>query len=318
LELSPGSQDTQQEVRELVSDLKNFDLEIKLPNIDLCPLNFKLVDEVIYFGIKDIKSMTGVTGDRAMSIIEEFKKENPEDKTWVNILLNLGGKLSSNAMTALISLGFFTTRSTKVTRSKALYDYGIFKALTGGEKKWLKENYKPWRWESFTECMRDLAPRKKEGGGTHNEARKQHIIAEIQLLENPPFDLEDDPSWIIAQEQRYLGCPISYARVDAADSSDANTTCRDLNNEKKGKHLVLVVNLVRVANHKIKKDGDNKGRVMSFLTLEDASGTCDNVVCFPDVRDVYGHYLSEDANVLIIGEVKNKGDSLVVSKICEI
>ena len=67
------------------------------------------------------------------------------------------------------------------------------------------------------ECLTDLAPTKKKGGGTHKIERSQAVENEIQLLKDPPYDLSDDPSWVIDQETRFLECP-SISKVDTSDT----------------------------------------------------------------------------------------------------
>ena len=57
----------------------------------------------------------------------------------------------------------------------------IFKNLTKAELKWVTDNYKAKKWNSLKDCFIDLAPTKKEGGGTSKVARQQIIENEIQI-----------------------------------------------------------------------------------------------------------------------------------------
>ena len=89
-------------------------------------------------------------------------------------------------------------------------------------------------------------------------------------------------------------------------------------NGRKGKNICLVANVQRVSNHKINKaNSKQRGRVMSFLTIEDATCSLDSVVVFPDVRDVYHFILYEGNNLMLCGEV-DKDNSFIVEKIHEI
>ena len=81
---------------------------------------------------------------------------------------------------------------------------------------------------------------------------------EIEMLQNPPYDLSDDPAWIIEQETKMLGCPVSLSRIDAVDTSIANTSCKDVMNGKKGKDICIVANLQRVVIWF--KKGGSKGK----------------------------------------------------------
>lgn len=307
-------QDPHQEIYELVSDAKLFDIEVKLPNINLWMPNFFAHKNSIYFGIKDIKSLTGANGDKAIKAIEE----SPPIKNfnWMDILIHLSPKINSTGFKALCSVGFFSTRHTGVTRNQALYEYLIFKNLTKAELKWVTENYPKRKWKTLKDCFVDLAPTKKEGGGTSRVDRKQIIENEIVFLENPPYDLSDDPSWVVNEEQKLLGCAISISRIESSDTSSGNTTCKEIVDGKKGKNICVAATVTRLVDHKCKK-GKSKGKLMSFLTIEDETCCLDSVVVFPEAREKYKYLLSENSNILLCGSVE-KDNSYIIEKIHEI
>jgi DNA polymerase III alpha subunit len=220
--------------------------------------------------------------------------------------------MNSTGFKALCSIGFFSTKKTGVTRNKALYEYLIFKNLTKAELKWVTDNYKSKKWKTLKECFIDLAPTKKEGGGTSKVDRKQIIENEIHFLENPPYSLDDDPDWIIEQEKKYLGCPVSLSRVESSDTSHSNTTCKEILDGKTGKNICIVAHVTRLMSHKCKS-----GELMSFLTLEDETCSIDNVVVFPKTRSKFQYILDEGVNLLFCGEAEKNG-SFIVDKIHEI
>jgi DNA polymerase III alpha subunit len=306
-------QDPHQEVYELVSEAKLFDIEVSLPTLSKWSKNFFIDKNKLFFGIKDIKSLTGVNGDKVIGALEEYAVKN---FSWMDILIKLSPYMNSTGFKALCSIGFFSTKKTGVTRNKALYEYLIFKNLTKAELKWVTENYDSKKWKTLTECFIDLAPTKKEGGGTSKADRKQIIENEIHFLENPPYDLADDPEWIIEQEKKYLGCPISLSRVESSDTSHSNTTCKQILDGKSGKDICIVANISRYNEYKCKK-GKSAGELMAFLTLEDETCSIDNVVIFPTVRSKYKFILQEGVNLLFCGEVEKNG-SFIVNKIHEI
>jgi DNA polymerase III alpha subunit len=312
-------QDPHQEVYELVSEAKLFDIEVKLPNITMWNDNFFTVKNKIYFGIKDVKSLTGVNGDKVINGIKKVSGDinKPlQNLTWMDILIYLSSNINSTGFKALCSIGFFSTKKTGVTRNKALYEYLIFKNLTKAELKWVTDNYKSKKWKTLTDCFIDLAPTKKEGGGTSKVDRKQIIQNEIHFLENPPYDLADDPEWIIEQEKKYLGCPISLSRVESSDTSHSNTTCKEILDGKHGKDICIVANVSRMQKHKC-KNGKSKGKEMCFLTLEDDTCSIDNVVVFPETTEKSKFILDEGLNLLFCGEVEKNG-SFIINKIHEI
>jgi len=313
-------QDAHQEVYELASEAKLFDLQLKTPSIANFKRQFNCVGDTIYFGIKDIKSLTGKNGDKAFIAVEDLfvhLNKKIENTSWMEILLFFSPKVNSTVFKTLGSIGFFRGIKDKVTRNKVLYDYEIFRILTKAETNWVIENYPKRRWKDLQSCFRDLAPTKKEGGGTSKESRKQIILNEIKMLQNPPYDLEDDPEWIIDQEVKFLGCPVSMSKIETTDMC-GNTTCKELADGKKGKKLTIAANITRVFNTKVKKEGASKGKEMSFLTIEDETCSIDSVVVFPEAREDNKYSLFEGNNVMIYGSSEKGDGSLIVEKISDI
>lgn len=313
-------QDPHQEVYELISEAKLFDIQARTPSLINFENKFNVRNHKIYFGIKDIKSLTGKTGDKAMSAIKEAEEDMNKDIskfTWIEILLFFGSKVSSTAFKALASIGFFRDFNGKVSRNKALYDYEIYRILTKAEQKWLQNNYQDKKWTNLIDALTDLAPTKKQGGGTSKIERKQLVENEIQLLIDPPYDLEDDAAWIIDQETRLLGCPVTMTRIERSDTSAANTTCKEIVNGKKGKNLCVAANIQRLAEYKIKK-GESKGQNMAFLTIEDDTCILDSVVVFPRIKEKYKYILYEGNNLIFCGYVNKNDSSLIVENVHEV
>jgi DNA polymerase III alpha subunit len=313
-------QDPHQEIYELISEAKLFDINVKTPSVVKFDSKFNIDGNTIYFGIKDIKSLTGKTGDRAIESISEASNELQKpitQFTWLEILVFLSPLMSSTAFKALASIGFFRGIKDRITRNKAIYDYDIFKTLTKSEQTWIHNNYGTKKWTKFVDCLKDLAPTKKEGGGTSKIDRKQAIENEINLVINPPYDLDDDPSWVIDQEIKFLGCPVSMTKVETSDTSAANTTCKEIVNGKRGKDLCVVANVQRVADYKIKK-GESKGQTMSFLTIEDDTCLLDSVIVFPKVKEKYKYILYEGNNLIFCGSISENDTSFIVNQIHEI
>ena len=313
-------QDPHEEVYELVSEAKLFNMETKTPNITNVSDKFNIQDGVIYFGIKDIKSLAGKSGDKALEAIGEVTKElgKPASKwSWMEILLYFSPNVNSTAFKALASIGFFRGFDGKITRNQALYEYAILRNLTKAEVKWLATNYQSHKWSNFLNALTALAPTKKEGGGTSRLDRKQIVENEIQLLENPPYDLSDDPGWVIDQEVKFLGCPISLAKIETSDTSAANTTCKEILNGKLGKGLCLCGNVTRLSDYKITK-GESKGKNMAFLTVEDETCSLDGVIVFPEARAKHKYILYEGNNLVLCGSVSKGDHSFIVNTISEI
>jgi DNA polymerase III alpha subunit len=313
-------QDTHEEVYELVTDAKLFDIPVKTPNITNFSAKFNMVKGSIYFGIKDIKSLTGKTGDKAIQAVNDLCEElnkSAKSLSWMDVLIYLTPKINATAFKSLASVGFFRGFKDKITRNRALYEYEIYRGLTKAETTWVQDNYKTNRWKSLVDCLTSLAPTKKEGGGTSRIQRNQHVENEIHFLNHPPYELDDDPSWVVDQEVKFLGCPVSMAKIETADTSGANTTCKEVLDGKDGKNLLIAGNIKRVADYKIKR-GKSKGQYMSFLTIEDETCALDSVIVFPECRSKFQYFLYEGNNLLFSGSVSKKDNSFIVSKVFEI
>jgi len=137
------------------------------------------------------------------------------------------------------------------------------------------------------------------------------------MLIDPPYELEDDPSWVIDQETKFLGCPISLSRVETSDTSAANTTCKEIVNGKRGKNLCVVANIQRLSEYKVKK-GESKDQLMAFLTIEDETCILDSVIAFPSVKEKYKYVLYEGNNLIFCGSVTGKDNSFIIDTIHEI
>jgi DNA polymerase III alpha subunit len=312
-------QDPHQEIYELVSEAKLFDIQVATPSLNNFADKFNLKDGKIFFGIKDIKSLSGKTGDAVIVAINsaELEKGKKITKfTWLEILLCLGEKISSTAFKSLASVGFFRDFNGSISRTRALYEYEIFRTLTSSEQKWLSQEYNTMLWPNLLEALKSLAPMKKLGGGTSKKERQQVVENEIQLLLNPPYSLEDSIKWIIDQEIKFLGCPITLTKVETADTSLANTTCKEIVNGKKGGNICIVANIKLISEYTI-KNGESKGQKMAFLTIEDDTCILDNVVAFPSVKEKYKYVLYEGNNLVLCCNTKGKNDSLIIEKIME-
>lgn len=309
------------EVAELVSESKLFDFKVKTPKITDYKDTFFSPDfsDTIYFGVKNVKSLTGVNGDKTLSTLIKVQgdlQKEYKDISWMDLLIHLSPNINSSNFKTLASIGFFRGMKDKITRNKALYDYESFKNLTDSELKWVVSNYNTKKWDTLIDCFKSASVLKKEGGSTSRESRKQALLDEIKLLEYPVYSMEDDPDWIIDQEIKFIGCPISLSKISSADSLGANTTCREIIDGKEGKNLRVAANITRINDFIIKKEGTNKGKCMSFLTIEDETCSFEGTVIFPDRREENKYSLFVGNNVLIYGDC-DKG-SLIINKMMEI
>ena len=311
--------DPQQEVKELVSDAKLSEIHVQPPSIDKLNEETEIINKKIHFGLKDLKSIGNNQINKLKSALSEkgVTCDNISGWTWYEFLVKLSHKINSSTAVAMISVGMFG--HTKISRNKMLDEFDTWEKLTAKERDWISSQNRIC--ETLIEAMRSLAPKKKDGGGTFNEARSQIVRDLILHLDSPAYSLDDTPDWVAQTEQQYLGVPITYSKVDSCDTSSANATCKEfVNGGRKSAALAVSINAVR--NYTIKK-GKMKGEDMAFLEVEDHSSPLDNVVIFPENLEKYKNLLYEGNTVLLSGNRSQKkgernNDSLIVERVRQI
>jgi DNA polymerase-3 subunit alpha len=310
--------DPQQEVRELVSDAKLSEINVQPPSIDKLNEETEIIHNKIHFGLRDLKSIgTNQINKLKLALSESDYSTDLSSWTWYEFLVRLSHKINSSTMTAMLSVGMFS--HSKISRNKMLDEFDTWEKLTAKERDWVSS--KSTKWDTLVDAMRSLSPRKKEGGGTFNEARSQTVRDLILHLENPAYSLDDTPDWVAQTEQQYLGVPITYSKVDSCDTSSANTTCKEfVDGGRKSAALAVSINAVR--KYTIKK-GKMKGEDMAFLEVEDHSSPLDNVVIFPENLEKYKSLLYEGNTVLLSGnrskkEGQRNNDSLIIERVRQI
>tara|TARA_R110002110_G_scaffold413924_1_gene642395 strand:- start:152 stop:1708 length:1557 start_codon:yes stop_codon:yes gene_type:complete len=312
IQFSGGKPDPQQEVRELVTDAKSNEIHVNPPSLSKLNLTTDIIDGAIHFGLLEVKQI----GDKQINKlkeelppIEEFLGKKIDEWSWYEFLVAFSSKVYSTFVNAIISVGVLSGKGE--SRSKMLYEFDTWQKLTDKEKEWCINNYS--KYGNLLDLLRGAQPTRKQGGGTHNVKRSGILCDLIQQLENPCYSLDDDPEWVIREEENYLGVPITYSRVDSSDTSRANATCKDIINGRGGKvKLGVTVNTVR-------KYITKKGDEMAFLSVEDSTGSIDNITIFHDQWSEYKNILYENNNVLIIGKKEDaKKDGIIVEKVLEI
>lgn len=315
---SSGKQDPQREVRELFSDCKLEDIPVKHPSLSRINSHFTIEDKAIYFGLENLKSIGKNQASKFMNAVDCASEEldkNISEFSWLEFLIYVCPNVSKTVAKTIISCGMLSSISTS-SRNSMIYEFDILCKLTKKEKDWLRENFDPAQSLDFKDTLKKLAPTKKLGGGTSNKNRMEIIKSELYQLENPPYDLSDDPEWIINEEDKIFGIPLTYSKVDACDTSSANTTCKEVFNGKTG--FVILATAINQANEYRIKKGKSKGKKMCFLHIEDATCELDNVVVFPDCYQEFKELIYNGNTVLLSGKVERGDDSIVVKKVSQI
>jgi DNA polymerase III alpha subunit len=158
--------------------------------------------------------------------------------------------------------------------------------------------------------------------GALMKTRVPKVQSLLEMLEKPPFKLEDTPSWIAKVEEENLGLPISCSPVEAADRSIVNCSVKRYHEgwEPRGDALIVLGVEVQEVNEREVMNGDNRGRKMARLIVADETGVLEEVVCFPDSWDEYRCVLARAGSLVALGGKRSYKDrqSFFVDKVWEL
>jgi intein/homing endonuclease len=301
-------QDTRQEIKELVNHAKQDS------NLTMCVPDFRhqrtkpyIKNHSVYFGIDSIKKIGDASLKKIINAITEIKKPIA-DWTWLDYLLLFSDKISTTSNTAIISSGGldYTSKS----RTEMLYEFEVWNQLTTSEKAYVHNIYNDNKLsEKYTlhSLLNLCGNTKKNGGGCHNSKRVDKLQDLINILQNPPHNLQDTPDFLAWCEEQYLGAAITCSRIEGCRKAiDANTTCKEIASGKGHKYCLLAVEVTEVKEHTIKSE-KNYGALMGFINVADKTGEL-NTVIFPEQWSKYGH-MFYTGNTLLLDVISQKQNS---------
>lgn len=287
-----------EEINALVNDAKLFGIKVELPDFRSSEPTFFIDGEVIRFGLGNIKQVGEASRDKLLTAIRDASDNT--SWSWFKYLIRVADNISSTANVALISCGALD--SLGESRTRMLYELEIWDKVTSKEKEWIQGR----EFSTLTQALTQCASHKKFGGGCANEKRVNIMLGLVRMLENPPYELIDNPNWISWAEEKYLGVAISCNKVDAcSEALKADATCQQF------VHGVMPCAVLAVEVKKVKmvrtKNGENPGQKMAFLDIADSTATIEGAVCFPDKYRQHMNILYEGNTVLVQLERGNRG-----------
>jgi DNA polymerase-3 subunit alpha len=293
--------DPQAEIKELVQNASEMNINVNIPDIRLLNELFIIHNKEIYFGLTDIK---GVGSSVFQKILSTIKANNLDlnQLNWCDIVLNLLLKINTTATKALISVGALDF--TKKSRSSMLFEYSILNELTKKESEYVSK--------SVGDLISRLTSLLEHGKVNKNRAK---IINDLIIsIKKPPYSLCDNPEFISDSESSLLGCSITSSRIEIYDTSISNTTCKEFKGGKNETSMIIAGEIDAINVTKT-KTGKKAGSDMAFVTISDTSGSLDSVIFFPEQYQSYRNILFEQNVVLLKGNrSKGSGDSFVVEK----
>jgi DNA polymerase-3 subunit alpha len=292
--------DPQQEIKELVKNATEMDIDICVPDYRLLNQFFVIKNNKIYFGLTDIK---GVGESVYKKIVEISQHLDVQNLNWTEILLYLLVNINSTAAKALICSGALNYLSKG--RTEMLFEYEIVSQLTSKELEYLISiGIKDFNVLQLANILL------KKPRITQN---RRNVIQSLSMsLIKPPYSLEDKIEWICDNESNLLGINLTYSKVDSYDVSMTNTTCKEFKDSQR-KTIIIAGEIDNVNVIKI-KNGKNKGSEMAFVSIADGTGHIDSVIFFTEQLALYRNQLFE-GNILIFQGTKSfKKSDLVVEK----
>ena len=295
--------DPQQEIKELVRNAIEMDIDISIPDFRNLNEFFILKNKRIYFGLTDIK---GVGKSVFTKILEILKDKDINSLSWPEIISHILLNINSIAAKALVSCGAFDYF--RRNRTEMLFDLEVCSNLTKKELIYFNEVLQENRDQNIKSIFKIIIDTKKI-----NKNRKSVIENLLLSLDKPPYSLIDKIEWISDSESSLLGVSVSCSKLDSYDVSMTNTNCKEFKTSNIKENIIIAAEIANVNVTKT-KSGKNPGQEMSFLTIEDQHGMLDSVIMFPDQYVKYRDHLISGNILVFVGSRSKSKDSLIVEK----
>jgi len=193
-----------------------------------------------------------------------------------------------------------------------LYEFDSWKQLSAREQQAIVDNYTsgdPAVYAgSLSEAIENMFKTVKV-----NSRRKPTVDDIKDSLDNPFYDINDKAGVIAMDEEKYMACSLTCNKVDGLDLNMVTNVCQDVVKKLITKKANLAVEIERMKVIKTKK-----GDEMAFLTVEDGSGSLEDVTVFPEAWNKHKDLLLENNTVLLMGEIDKKRGSFIVNQVSQI
>ena len=295
--------DPQQEIKELVRNASEMDIDVRIPDIRLLNELFILHNRSIYFGLTDIK---GVGESVYTKIINLTKKYDISKLTKLQTVIKILLKINSTASKSLIKVGALD--HFKCSRTELLFEYETCCSLTDKEIQNLELIIDNNTSQNLKQCLEILVRDTKI-----NKNRIATINDLICSLVKPPYSMIDKIEWMSDCENDLLGVAISCSKLDTYDMSMTNTHCKSFKNCTLSNNLIIAGEIANINIVKTKK-GKLPGQEMAFITIEDQTGILDSVIIFPETWTKYKPHLFISNILIFVGNRGKSKDGLIVEK----
>jgi DNA polymerase III subunit alpha len=295
--------DPQAEIKALIQNANEMDIDVRPPDIRLLNEFFKIHNNIIYFGLTDVKNVGKSVFDKLLKIVQ-IQNIDLWNISWSVLVIKVLLKINSAAAKSLIESGAISFA--KKSRNSMIFELNILSSLTKKELDFIENNL-----EKF-ECIKDGISYLLDNHKV-NKNRKKIIQDLVYSLVSPPYSLQDSAEWISDAEDSVLGCPITCSKVDMYDISMTNTNCKEFKNTVVKENIIIGGEIDFISVTKT-KSGKNPGAEMAFLTLTDSVGVVDSIIMFPEKYKQYKQILFTGNVIILKGNKTKTGDGLIVEK----
>ena len=295
--------DPQQEIKELVRNASEMDIEVRIPDLRLLNEFFILHNRSIYFGLTDIKGVGESVYKKMLNITKQHDLLHLNKiQTILKVLLNI----NSTAAKALIKSGALDYF--KCNRTELLFEYDICSSLTDKELKNLGLIVDTHTSLSLKQSLEYLIQNTKI-----TKKRLTSINDLIYSVIKPPYSMIDKIEWLSDCENDLLVAAISCSKLDTYDISMTNTNCKSFKNSGLSNNIIIAGEIANINIVKT-KTGKTPGQEMAFVTIEDQTGILDSVIIFPETWIKYKPHLFIGNILIFVGNRGKSKDGLIVEK----
>lgn len=310
-------QKPQQEMKQLISDAKYFNVNICPPSLarlrcgDLG--HFAMEGDSVYFGIGDIKGIGDSHVKRVFTNVEAVEQQlgrTIDQWTWYEFLILFSNTVSQTVINNMIAAG--ATDYMGGSRVHKNFEYNEWRKLTSGEQKWIQDNCQ--RHTKLIDAVQSLV----QANRRTTTGRLEKVNEIVKSLQKASFSQNDDAYYIATHEHELLGVPVTCSKLDTCKIHiEPDTTCKEFLEGKSGNMLICVE--ILTVREGIIKNGKSKGQKMLYLSVEDETGSIDTAVVFPNVLQGNEPVLIEGGTVILGGTRDKKyTESFTVNKVIQI
>ncbi len=307
------------ELKELLSELSLFNIEVKTPSITNLSSRFTIRDGYIQYGMGELKSIGLNTSKKFIEDLIEVEKEYNKPLSqfsWYEFLILCSPKSDTRSLYNLLSCGFLD--NTGVTRSRQLAEYKAFCDLTGKPEL----DFIQREWRKYDNLIYLISAMLEEHTvkiikGVENKIytikgqRRAKVESILASLTKPGTGWEDTTKWVCEVETELMGTSISRSKTFSLERL-GNLKCLDFSLGRGYNDIRIVCEVIGI-DERIIKSGPNMGKKFANLKLKDTSGEIECTCFSKEWSELRGDVVL--GNVLMVNGKRNQDKTLKIESV---